>query len=337
MKPSIAITVGDFNGIGPEVVLKSVTHPQVRRICSPVLVGPSSVFHHYAELLGIRYADRPFGLPAGRSRALPVVESSVVGPDSIHPGTLSHAAGRAAAHAIETAVRLAMTRQVAAVVTAPVSKQALHLAGVRYPGQTEMVQALSHSPRVAMMLVSPTMRVGLVTIHHPLADVPRKLTAARIIDRVTVLHEALQHDFGVRRPVLAVLALNPHGGEGGDLGTEEQRVILPALERLRRRGISLDGPFPADGFFARYVPGTYDAVIAMYHDQGLIPLKMSAGGRAVNVSVGLRMVRTSPDHGTAFPLAGTGTADPHSMIEAIRTAVRIARSHHRHNYQQNGA
>jgi 4-hydroxythreonine-4-phosphate dehydrogenase len=337
MKPFIAITVGDFNGIGPEVVLKSVTHPQVRRICTPVLVGPSTVFHHYAELLGIRYVDRPFGLPAGRVRALPVVESSVVGPDSIHPGTLSHAAGRAAAHAIETAVRLAMTRQVAAVVTAPVSKQALHLAGVRYPGQTEMVQALSHSPRVAMMLVSPTMRVGLVTIHHPLADVPKKLTAARIIDRVTVLHEALRHDFGVRRPVLAVLALNPHGGEGGDLGTEEQRVILPALERLRRRGISLDGPFPADGFFARYVPGTYDAVIAMYHDQGLIPLKMSAGGRAVNVSVGLRMVRTSPDHGTAFPLAGTGTADPHSMIEAIRTAVRIARSHHRHNYQQNGA
>ena len=337
MKPFIAVTVGDFNGIGPEVVLKSVTHPLVRRICVPVLVGPSTVFHHYAERLGLRYADRPFGLPAGRSRAFPIVESSVVGPDTIHPGTLSQAAGRAAAHAIETAVRLAMTRQVAGIVTAPVSKQALHLAGVRYPGQTEMVQALSHSPHVAMMLVSPTMRVGLVTIHHPLADVARKLTAARIIERVTVLHEALRQDFGVRRPVLAVLALNPHGGEGGELGTEEQRVILPALDRLRRRGFSLDGPFAADGFFARYVPGAYDAIIAMYHDQGLIPLKMSSGGRAVNVSVGLRMVRTSPDHGTAFPLAGTGVADPHSMIEAIRTAVRIARSHHRHDSKKNGA
>jgi 4-hydroxythreonine-4-phosphate dehydrogenase len=336
MKPSIAITVGDFNGIGPEVVLKSVTHPLVRRMCVPVLVGPSTVFHYYAERLGLRYADRPFGLPAGSSRALPIVESSVVGPETIHPGTLSQAAGRAAAHAIETAVRLAMTRQVAAIVTAPVSKQALHLAGVRYPGQTEMVQALSHSPHVAMMLVSPTMRVGLVTIHLPLADVPRKLTAARIIERVTVLHEALRRDFGVRQPVLAVLALNPHGGEGGDLGIEEHRIILPALERLRRRGFSLDGPFPADGFFARYVPGAYDAVIAMYHDQGLIPLKMSAGGRAVNVSVGLRMVRTSPDHGTAFPLAGAGVADPHSMVEAIRLAVRIARTRHRHENKKNG-
>jgi len=192
-----------------------------------------------------------------------------------------------------------------------------------------MVQQLSRSRHVAMMLVSPTLRVGLVTIHIPLSDVPRTLTPALVIERISVIHAALRQDWGIPRPALAVLALNPHAGEGGDIGTEEQRVILPALERLRTKGIRLDGPFPADGFFARYHPGVYDGVVAMYHDQGLIPLKMSSRGRAVNVSVGLRIVRTSPDHGTAFDRAGRGTADPRSMVEAILLAVRIAHNRRR--------
>jgi 4-hydroxythreonine-4-phosphate dehydrogenase len=233
-------------------------------------------------------------------------------------------AGEAAARAILAAVRLAKTRRVAAIVTAPVSKQALHLAGVQYPGQTEMLQDLTGSRHVAMMLVSKSLKVGLVTIHVPVAGVSRALTAGLLTDRVTVIRDALRRDWGVARPLLAVLALNPHAGEGGHIGTEEQRVIIPVIEKLRKAGFDLEGPYPADGFFGRQDYTRYDAVVAMYHDQGLIPLKMSARNAAVNVSAGLTIIRTSPDHGTAFGLAGRNAADPASMKEAISLAVMIA-------------
>ncbi len=328
MKPRIAITAGDFNGIGPEVVLRSIRTRAVRDSCVPVLVGPANAFQYYAGISGMRLALTPFN-DRNTSRGTLFVESSEVPALQIVPGTLSRVAGAAAASAIATAVRMALRGDVDAMVTAPVSKQALHLAGVPFPGHTEMVQQLSRSRHVAMMLVSPTLRVGLVTMHIPLSDVPRILTPALITDRITVIHAALRRDWGIPRPALAVLALNPHAGEGGDIGTEEQRVILPALARLRKKGFRLEGPFPADGFFARYQPGVYDGVVAMYHDQGLIPLKMSSGGRGVNVSVGLRIIRTSPDHGTAFDRAGRGTADPGSMVEAILLAVRIAHNRRR--------
>ncbi len=324
MKPRLAITVGDFNGIGPEVVLRSIRARAVKEACAPVLVGPANVFQFYAGRIGIRFSHVPFGAQRTPPGAIPIVESSDVSPSRISPGSLSREAGAAAAAAITTAVALTMQGEADAMVTAPVSKQAMHRAGVRFPGQTEMVQHLSHSPRVAMMLVSPSLRVGLVTIHIPLSRVSRVLTSTLVAERIETIHAALRQDWGIARPSLAVLGVNPHAGEGGDIGDEEQRVILPALTRLRKRGMRLSGPFPADGFFARYRPGMYDGVVAMYHDQGLIPLKMSSGGRAVNVSVGMRVVRTSPDHGTAFDRAGHGTADPASMIEAILLAVRFA-------------
>ncbi len=330
MKPRIAVTVGDFNGIGPEVVLKSLRTKAVRESCVPVLIGPASVFLYYAGKSGKRLTLAPLGnrrIPPG---ATAIVESSEISPEQIAPGNLSRAAGAAAASAITLAVGMALRGEVEAIVTAPVSKQAMHLAGIRFPGQTEMLQHLSKSPHVAMMLVSRTLRVGLVTIHIPLSDVSRSLTPSLIIERITVIHAALRQDWAIARPALAVLGLNPHAGEGGDIGSEEQGVILPALERLRKTGIRLDGPFPADGFFARNRPGAYDCVVAMYHDQGLIPLKMTSAGRAVNVSAGLRIVRTSPDHGTAFDRAGLELADPRSMVEAILLAVRIARKRRTH-------
>jgi 4-hydroxythreonine-4-phosphate dehydrogenase len=324
-KPLIAITVGDFNGVGPEVVLKSIARRSVRAKCTPLLVGPAAVFTHYARLFGIPF--RPVEWRGGRrtaERGTWIVESSAVNPDAIRPGQLSHVAGRAAAAAISSAAQLALGGFVDAMVTAPVSKQAMHLAGITSPGQTEMLQHLSGSREVAMMLVSPTLRVGLVTIHVPLVRVASLLTTELIVRQTRIIHDALVRDWGIRKPRIAMLGLNPHAGEGGDIGTEEQRRILPALERLCRSKMSVAGPFPADGFFARYQPGIYDAVVAMYHDQGLIPLKMSAANRAVNISVGLRIVRTSPDHGTAFPLAGSGQADATSMEEAIHLAVAVA-------------
>jgi 4-hydroxythreonine-4-phosphate dehydrogenase len=337
MKYVVAITSGDFNGIGPEVALRGALHPAVRRVCEPVLVGPAAAFLYYARRLGIPAEVLELGSNAhGRSAKRPhtvlsCVESSVIERGSIAPGRVSVLAGRAAARAIETAVRLACMGAVDAVVTAPVSKRAMHMAGVRFPGQTEMVQKLSGAETVAMMLACSTLRVGLVTIHLPLKKVPAQITPALVEERIRVIHEALRRDWGVRHPRLAVLGLNPHAGEDGDLGTEERRVIIPVVRALQRRGLRLAGPFPADAFFARYAPGTYDAVVAMYHDQGLIPLKMLAHGKGVNVSLGLPVVRTSPDHGTAFDIAGTGEADASSMVEAIRLAVRLAKNRRSHS------
>ena len=313
-KPAIAITIGDCNGIGPEIVLKSVHHPSVKRICSPVLVGPVDAFEFYANRLKM-------SLPS-----FPIVESSVLRPFQIRPGFVSINAGRAAARAIEAAVQLADAGIVSGMVTAPVSKRALHKSGVRFPGHTEMLQRLTHAKHVAMMLVSKTLRVGLVTIHVPLKRVSSLLTRKLIRQKIEVLHQALVEDWRIRNPRIAVLGLNPHAGEAGNIGTEDKRIVAPVIRSLAAIGMNIKGPFPADAFFARYKPGDYDAVIAMYHDQGLIPLKMSAKGRAVNVSAGLPLVRTSPDHGTAFDIAGKGIADPGSMIEAIKLAVTIAKN-----------
>jgi len=233
-------------------------------------------------------------------------------------------AGRVAGRAIMSAVRLAMEGAAQAIVTAPVSKKGLHRAGYRYPGQTEFVQHLSGSTRVAMVLASGTMRVGLATIHVPLRRVARILTPELLEVRIRTIHEALITDWRIRAPKIAVLGLNPHAGEGGEIGTEENLVITPVVRRLQKSGLNIAGPFPADAFFARYRKGSYDAIIAMYHDQGLIPLKMSSVGSGVNVSVGLPIVRTSPDHGTAYDIAGKGCADPGSMIEAILLAAWMA-------------
>ena len=325
MKPIIAITVGDYNGIGPEVSLKAIATPLVRRLCTPVLVGPSGIFERVASRLALRMRFLPFASTGpGGGRIVQILEPAGGTPVRFSPGRLSADAGAAAGAAIRTSIRLVLAGEARALVTAPVSKHALHLAGINAPGQTELLQRLTHSPHVAMMLVSGSLRVGLVTIHTPLRKVPRELTDALLRERITVIHRALRTDWRIRSPRLAVLALNPHAGEGGDLGNEEQRVIIPVIAALREEGLRLEGPFPADAFFARYEPGSYDAVVAMYHDQGLIPVKMSARGKAVNVSVGLPLVRTSPDHGTAFDIAGRSIADPASMIEAIRTAVSLS-------------
>jgi len=328
MKPRIAITMGDMNGIGPEVALKAAVAPAVRRVCDPILIGRPEVFSFYARL------HRPApGIVTVSSTVAPTVGNARRSlrvfpvPDRIHaprPGVISRQAGRSASQAIAVAVQLALVGDVEAIVTAPVSKRALHLAGITYPGQTEFLKAMTDSPSVAMMLVSPTLRVGLATIHLPLAEVSRALTRSSLHERITTIHTALRKDWGIRQPRLAVLGLNPHAGEAGDIGREEQRIIVPVLDRLKASGMRIEGPFPADAFFSREAQDRFDAVVAMYHDQGLIPVKMTARGRGVNYSAGLRIIRTSPDHGTAFPIAGTGAADPRSMVEAVLLAARLA-------------
>ena len=288
-RPRVGITVGDPAGIGPEIAVKAAADRRVTSVCAPVLYGPHS-------------------------------------PDDLvmfARGRVSRDAGRAAYDAITSAVADAMSERIQAVATAPINKEAFSAAGLQWPGHTELLAYLTSSPRVAMMFYAEQLRVVLATIHVPLAQVPQILTTARLQDTIDLAWEALPR-FGIDRPRLAVAGLNPHAGEHGLFGHEEQNIIAPVVRASRDRGMTIDGPIPGDTVFVRAVRGEFDAVIACYHDQGLIPVKLIAFGRAVNVTLGLPIIRTSVDHGTAFDIAGKGIADPSSMIEAVLLAARLA-------------
>jgi len=326
MKPIIAITIGDFNGIGPEIALKSAFHPTVKRICTPLLVGPLNVFDHVRKQFRLKVKLEKALFPAIPKSALPIVDIGDGIWADVQYGQVTRAGGRSAGAAIEHAVALCQAGEAAGMVTAPVSKEALTLAGYSFPGQTEMIALLSRSLRFAMMLVSDKMRIGLITTHLPLGAVPTNLSMERVHEKISVVHEALQRDYRIRKPRIAVLALNPHAGEGGMLGNEEMEIIIPSLDQLKSDGIAAEGPFAADAFFGTHQYERFDAVMAMYHDQGLIPMKMTGFEKGVNFSAGLQIVRTSPDHGTAFDIAGKGKANIASMVEAIKLAVLFSRN-----------
>lgn len=289
--PRIGITVGDPAGIGPEIARKAAEDPAVRSVCEPVLYGPSSP----SEL-------RTF-----------------------ESGRVSAAGARAAHDAIVRAVADAQAERIAAVATAPINKEGFAAAGLPWRGHTELLAELTGAPRVAMMFYADALRVVLATVHIALAEVPRALTRDLVEDIIDLSAAELPR-FGFTTPKLAVAGLNPHAGEHGVIGREDDEVLRPAVMAQRDRGVDVDGPFPADTIFVRAARGEFDAVIACYHDQGLIPVKLLAFGRAVNVTLGLPIVRTSVDHGTAYDIAGKGIADPSSMIEAVKLAARLARS-----------
>ena len=286
VKLRIGITVGDPAGIGPEIARKAADDARVRAVCDPVLYGP----------------------PPGAS---------------FTPGVLSAEAGRAAYDAICAAVRDAQAGTVAAIATAPINKLAFSRAGLPWKGHTDLLGHLTGSPRVAMMFWSEPLKVVLATVHVPLSEVPAVLTR-EVMDGTIDLTSRELPRFGIVRPRLAVAGLNPHAGEEGLLGDEERTVIGPAVQAARGRGIQIEGPLPGDTVFVRATKGEFDAVIACYHDQGLIPVKLLAFGHSVNVTLGLPIIRTSVDHGTAFDIAGQDKADPTSLIEATLLAVRLA-------------
>jgi 4-hydroxythreonine-4-phosphate dehydrogenase len=288
MLPRIGITVGDPAGIGPEIARAAAADPRVREVCTPVLYGP----HEPGAL-------RPYS-----------------------PGVLSAAAGRAAYDAVVAAVEDVRGGRLDGIATAPISKEAFARAGLPWPGHTELLAHLCDAPRVAMLFHAPALRVVLATIHVPLGDVPRLLTRERLRTVIELAAEALPR-FGYPRPRLAVAGLNPHAGEHGLMGHEDDDVIAPEVIACRAAGLDVVGPIPADTVFVRAAREEFDAVIACYHDQGLIPIKLLAFGKAVNVTIGLPIVRTSVDHGTAFDIAGQGIADPGSLIEAVRLAARL--------------
>ena len=287
--PVIAITVGDPSGIGPEIAMKASVDPRVTAVCRPVLYGP-----HTDEAL------RPF--PRG------VVNAS---------------AGRVAYDAIVQATTDALAGKIQGIATAPVNKAAFAATGLHWKGHTELLAHLCGVHDVAMMFWSDTLRVVLATVHIPLVDVTRELTSRRLLTVIQLTASSLPR-FGLVSPRLAVAGVNPHAGEDGLLGTEDRDVMEPAVKEARAAGIDVSGPWPADTVFVRAVKGEFDAVIAAYHDQGLVPVKLVAFGQAVNVTLGLPIVRTSVDHGTAFDIAGKTVADPGSLVEAVRLAAKLA-------------
>lgn len=325
--PVIGITGGDPNGIGPEVVLRALLAPAAWKACRPLLVGDPVVFRHYARRfrlpISIVEVDRP-PLSWGQG-VVPVVAPGRGRPVTIEPGRPSRAAGALAGRSLGLAVELWKDGEVDGIVTGPLSKATLNAAGYAYPGQTEFLAEASGAERALMLMLSGPLRVGLATIHIPLRRVAAAVTRERVAEALRVFGRSLVLDFGIRLPSIAVLGLNPHAGEGGLLGVEEREVILPAMRRVRVPGLSVGGPFPADGFFAGPSRSSWDGVLAMYHDQGLIPLKMGGFSAVVNFTAGLPLVRTSPGHGTAYDIAGRGVADPGSALQAILAAAAIVR------------
>jgi 4-hydroxythreonine-4-phosphate dehydrogenase len=318
--------MGDPAGIGPEVVLKAVAEAEIRSVCVPVIIGDAQLLAHTARTLDlqsgydiIRKEER---LPQDISEPVIFHLDNIGG--FIEPGIESGIAGKAAAGYIEAAVELCAAGSIDAIATAPINKRALFLGGFSFPGHTEFLAHLTGAEEYAMAFVAANLRIVLISTHVPLAEAIRMIERDRIVKIIRLAHRELIR-WGIERPRLAVAALNPHGAEGGLFGVEEAAEIVPAIEACRRADdINVQGPFSADTVFLRASRGEFDAVIACYHDQAMIPVKCLSFGEAVNVTMGLPFIRTSVDHGTAFDIAGKGLAEHSSMVAAIKLAAELS-------------
>ena len=353
-KPKIGVTMGDAAGIGPEIIVKALACKSIYSMCQPIVIGSPDIFREAA----VRFT--PPDIPHLKLNIIETLAQAiathgtidVLGVDSISPqdisiGTVDARAGRAAVKAIETATHLAMDGKLDAITTAPICKASIHRAGVPYPGHTEMLADLTNTPDAVMMLCtagallpeavlgtttrarpvynSVALAVSFVTNHIALADVSKHLSVQRIVDVICITRQALIRS-GISEPRLVVAGLNPHAGEEGMFGKEETQFICPAIAQAQAQVGRIDGPLPADALFVKALQGEWHAVIAMYHDQGNIPIKLLGFGEIVNVTLGLPIVRTSVDHGTAFDIAGKGLANETSLIAALRCASQLTKS-----------
>ena len=361
LRPIVAVTMGDPCGVGPEIIVKAFDSPGFASECVPFVIGDGLALERALRLLGSDAVVRPLTeetLPLFRSGtfkvevgAIPLLAPAVcdgaavavLGPSDIEFGNPTASACRTVVSGIRTAVRLACAGLADAVCTCPINKEQLHSRGFPFPGHTELLRELTRAEDVVMMLAGPKLRVALATIHVPVSEVPGLLTKELLLKVLRITAESMARDFAVISPRIAVAGLNPHAGEAGKFGREEIEVIRPAVEEFQAGSIKsgvaesflarVSGPWPPDTIFYRAFSNEFDAVIAMYHDQGLIPLKLAHFNEAVNVSLGLPIVRTSVDHGTAYDIAGHGTADPGSLIQAVGLAASIARNRKRFNFR----
>ena len=326
-KPILGITAGDINGIGLEVILKALAHPKILAICIPVIYGSSKVVSYHKNIVklddvifvGQRNADR---LALDKINVVNIWNDDV----NITLGKPTDLGGQFAQQSLEAAVKDLKLGLIDAIVTAPIHKKSMQLAGFEHVGHTEYLTKEFNANDSLMLLVADSLRVGLVTTHVPLRDVAKSITKERVISKLRIFSEALRIDFGFERPNIAVLGLNPHAGEEGMLGDEEEKIIRPAIMECKKNGMMAFGPFSADGFFGSGQFNKFDGILAMYHDQGLVPFKALTFGSGVNFTAGISIIRTSPDHGTAFDLAGKNEADPASFLHAMFTAIDIYRN-----------
>ena len=325
--PLIGITMGDPTGVGPEIIVKVLSHESTFRFCLPVVLGDRTILERAIKLLNAPLAVNETetivteNLQSGVLNLLPL---SAIPLDEAGYGNPTKACGEGMVAYIKKAVRLASEGTIDAITTAPISKKAMSDAGYPYPGHTELLAELTGSDDYVMMLAGEKLKVVLVTIHCSLHDVFHLLTTEKIVKTISVTNHALRDFFGETNPRIAVAGLNPHAGEEGLFGTEEKTIILPAVERARQSGINVEGPLPPDTLFFHAARGRYEAVVSMYHDQGLIPLKLLHFEDGVNITLGLPLIRTSADHGTAYDIAGTGKANPSSLLNALKAAAQMS-------------
>jgi len=309
--PKIGITMGDPNGIGPEVIVKSLACSELTSLCEPVIFGSKEIIDHAKDLTGLLV----------ETKIQDIREFKL---EDIKPGEVDKKSGKASLEYIKNSVEFALENRIDAIVTAPINKESTHLAGSDYPGHTEMLSKLTKTKNFAMMFDCGKLRVTLVTIHIPLSDVPGTIDKDKILNSIQLTNEYLIKYYKIFAPKIAVCGLNPHASESGAFGNEERETIIPAIENAKDEGIDVEGPMPADTLFYYAQQGRWDGIIAMYHDQGLIPFKMLFFEVGVNVTLGLPIIRTSPDHGTAFDIAWKGIANPSSLLSAIKHAVFMA-------------
>ena len=323
----MGVTLGDPCGIGPEIILRALARKSLRRRAAFVVLGGVSVLRRVAKRFGI---DASFlrtrrGFAPPERDEVTLLNATPIAAALALRGEPTREGGAASIALVERGIDLAMAGGIEALVTAPISKKAVEMAGLHWAGQTELLQARTGAPRAVMTMVGGGLRVALVTTHLAVSGLCKALTRVSIRDTIRIFDAALRRDFGLHRPRIAVCGFNPHSGEGGRFGDLEQRSIAPAIEAARADGIACEGPVPADVVFHHALKGRWHGVVAMYHDQGCIPVKLLAFESGVNVTLGLPIIRTSPDHGTAYDIVARGKANPGSMIAAIELAVDMAR------------
>ncbi len=330
-KPVIGITIGDLNGIGPEVIIKTFSDQRMMSLCTPVIFASAKSINFYRKLMGeghfnyqnIQNFDK---LNPKQVNLFNCWEEEVL----INPGMNNDTGGKYAVRSLKVAVQCLKDQQIDGLVTAPIHKNNIQHSGFHYTGHTPFLKDFFDVKEVVMLMVASNLRVAVLSEHIPISEAAAAVTPQNIMAKLQVLHDSLVKDFGIEKPKIAVLGLNPHSGDGGLIGQEEQTIIIPTLNQAKEQGILCFGPYSADGFFARSYQQHFDAILAMYHDQGLIPFKSLATDAGVNFSAGLPVIRTSPDHGTAFDIAGKKTADPASFRQAVFTCIDLIRQ--RKNY-----
>jgi len=325
-KPHIVITMGDPAGIGPEIIARVMDSGEVLSFCRPVVIGDAGVMRKIVAELGLLLSVRSINSVTGtlpEQGRLDVLDLNMIDLGRHAWGAPDRSSGKALVAYIKKAVELTLNNEADAMVTAPINKEVMNAAGYHYAGHTELLAELTSTKEYGMMFVGGGLRLILVTIHAAIKDVPRLITKSAVLTTLRLAHQSMRY-FGINDPRIGVAALNPHAGEGGLFGDEEMNEILPAINAARSEGIHASDPLPADTLFFKARNNHFDIVVAMYHDQGLAPLKMVAFGNAVNITVGLPIIRTSVDHGTAYDIAGKGCADPASLYEAIKLAALMA-------------